>query len=219
MGGGQHDGMRDADALPQVTSAFSAATRWPTAPGACRGGTTPGPHSTGFGRASAASTPACIRSPRPASRSCTAAQKATWSCGCRNCSRARSPRSGRPAHSPRRRSETFGGSRRATASHTTGETGPLTWRALLRLPVHRVRWAADARAARDLARRAPGRRSQRVCRRWLTRSTSQARPTATRRNPPDPDGEANPGIRPPPHSRRRGRQSARRARPPARSPG
>jgi putative peptidoglycan binding protein len=30
---------------------------------------------------------------------------------------------------------------------TTGEVGPLTWRALLRLPVARVRWAPDAAAA------------------------------------------------------------------------
>ena len=49
-------------------------------------------------------------------------------------------------------SQTLGNLRRFQASHgipRTGETGPLTWRALLRLPVHRVRWAADARAARD----------------------------------------------------------------------
>ena len=48
--------------------------------------------------------------------------------------------------------QTLGNLQRFQASHgipTTGETGPLTWRALLRLPVHRVRWAADAGAARD----------------------------------------------------------------------
>ena len=57
--------------------------------------------------------------------------------------------------------QTLGNLQRFQASHgipTTGETGPLTWRALLRLPVYRVRWAADAGAARDhrtLLSRAP----------------------------------------------------------------
>jgi peptidoglycan hydrolase-like protein with peptidoglycan-binding domain len=37
----------------------------------------------------------------------------------------------------------------------TGQTGPLTWLALLRLPVARVHWAADARAASGRAGRYP----------------------------------------------------------------
>ena len=55
-------------------------------------------------------------------------------------------------------SETLGNLRRFQARHgipTTGQTGPLTWRALLRLPVSRVHWASEARAARGRARRSP----------------------------------------------------------------
>ena len=53
-------------------------------------------------------------------------------------------------------SETLGNLRRFQARHgipTTGQTGPLTWRALLRLRVSRVHWASEARAARGRARR------------------------------------------------------------------
>jgi peptidoglycan hydrolase-like protein with peptidoglycan-binding domain len=55
-------------------------------------------------------------------------------------------------------SETLRNLRLFQARHgipTTGETGPLTWRALLRLPVAQVRWAADAAAADGHASHSP----------------------------------------------------------------
>jgi hypothetical protein len=55
--------------------------------------------------------------------------------------------------------ETLRNLRRFQVRHripATGQTGPRTWRALLRLPVSGVHWASDARAAQGRPRRFPG---------------------------------------------------------------
>jgi hypothetical protein len=55
-------------------------------------------------------------------------------------------------------SQTEGNVRLFQARHgirTTGQVGPQTWRALLRLPLARVRWAADAAAADGRAHQRP----------------------------------------------------------------